>query len=270
MKIKMRKKLFLLSVLALLVFAMANCDDTGVNNSDDVAGTIPTDTTVKVDAGVDAELRSKIIQDYFDQFVKPIDNGVKLEDVQILKCYGNFDGVVVVRFDSPAFQVITTIQVGGVNFTFNNSNVAIVWHDGNFFELQEAYENGLLSIANLTYVAGKVNQNNDNNDNDKVPDPGGEFSYDWVQVTLTEEASILDKVWMPSDFPEFAFSEIRNIRLTDPHSENIITYPHMYLLLYLTEPSRDNVLRAIYVLVSRPEVYMATVARLGGPGGGGG
>jgi len=110
--------------------------------------------SLELDPAMEAELR----RDYFNQFVKPIDNDAKLEDVQILKYCGNFDGVVVVRFDRPAYGVITTIQVGGVDFIFNNSNVAIVWHDGNFFELQEAYENGLLSIANLTYVAGKLNQ----------------------------------------------------------------------------------------------------------------
>jgi hypothetical protein len=90
-----------------------------------------------------------------------------------------------------------------------------------------------------------------NNDNGKVPNPGCEFSYDRVSVVLTEEASILDKVWAPSDFPEFAFSEIYDIGLRGLRR---------FLTFYLTEPSRDNVLRAIYKLRARTEVCIANVA----------
>jgi hypothetical protein len=96
----------------------------------------------------------------------------------------------------------------------------------------------------------------------RVPDPGGEFEYGRVMVVLTEEASISDKIWAPSDFPEFAFSEVENIRLTDRSV--------FYLHFHLTEPSRDNVLRAIYILRSRSEVWITNVLRRGGPGGGGG
>jgi len=98
----------------------------------------------------------------------------------------------------------------------------------------------------------------ENNDNCKVPDPGGEFSYDRVIVVLTEEASILDKVWVPSDFPEFAFSEIYEIGLIGPQR---------FLTFYLTEPSRDNVLRAVYVLRARAEVFAADLSTMDLPGG---
>jgi len=125
----------------------------------------------------------------------------------------------------------------------------------------------LLSVLILlTFVVANCGDNKSmvgskNNDNGKVPDPGGEFSYDMFFVFLTEEASLLDKVWAPSDFPEFAFLKIENIRLD---------HPYLALTIYLTEPSRDNVLRAIYYLRTIPEVFSANVARLEGPGGGGG
>ncbi|MDR0462189.1 MAG: hypothetical protein LBG88_02530 [Christensenellaceae bacterium] len=103
------------------------------------------------------ELETRIRNDYVTYLHSQGDTDVVLADVQILKIYGNFDGVVVVRFDRPAFEVVTTVQVGGVDLVFDNSNVAIVWQNGNFFDLQMAYENGLLSIANLNAVAEKVN-----------------------------------------------------------------------------------------------------------------
>ena len=81
-----------------------------------------------------------------------------LDDVKILKNYGNYNGAVVVRMERGAFEVITTIQVGGVDFTFSNTNTAIVWHDGQFSELEEAYDNGLLTKDNLIAIAKKVNK----------------------------------------------------------------------------------------------------------------
>ncbi|MDR3012018.1 MAG: hypothetical protein LBU70_02260 [Chitinispirillales bacterium] len=84
-----------------------------------------------------------------------------------------------------------------------------------------------------------------------MPDPGGEFEYGKVLVLLTDEASALSKAWAPSDFPEFAFSEIEHRGLIDSKA---------YLIFHLIEPSRDNVLRAIYKLRARAEVCVAEVS----------
>jgi predicted nuclease with TOPRIM domain len=91
----------------------------------------------------------------------------------------------------------------------------------------------------------------------KIQDPGGEFEYERVTVLLTAEASVLDKIWTPSDFPEFAFSEIENSGLIGNQR---------FLILYLAEPSRDNVLRAIYYLNKKPEVYIAEISFVETPG----
>ena len=85
----------------------------------------------------------------------------------------------------------------------------------------------------------------------KILDPGGEFEYEKVLVLLTEEASALDKTWAPSDFPEFAFSEIE-YRWTLDNKK--------YLIFYLAEPSIYNVLRAIYYLKMQPEIYVAEMS----------
>jgi len=112
----------------------------------------------------------------------------------------------------------------------------------------------LLSVLTLlTFIAANCGDNKSvvgskDNDNGKVLDPGGNFEYDRVLVLLTEEATLLDKVWAPSDFPEFAFSQIYDIGLIGTQR---------FLIFYLTEPSRDNVLKAIYKLGTRTEVYIA-------------
>jgi hypothetical protein len=88
-----------------------------------------------------------------------------------------------------------------------------------------------------------------NNDNGKIPDPGGEFDYTKVEVYLTDEATVVDKTWTPADFPGFAFSQIIDARVGGSKS----------LFFHLTNPSRDNILKAIYYLRSRPEIKSADI-----------
>ena len=92
------------------------------------------------------------------------------------------------------------------------------------------------------------------NNNDKIPDPCGEFEYTRVIVLLTDEVASIDKVWAPSDFPGFAFSEIFDCRGVGGAE---------HLFFYLAEPSRDNILRAIYYLNTRSEIKSADVIELG-------
>lgn len=56
-----------------------------------------------------------------------------LDDVIILNNYGTYNGAVVIRMLRGAYQVITTIEIDGVEFTFSDSNTALVWKDGQFF-----------------------------------------------------------------------------------------------------------------------------------------
>jgi len=108
----------------------------------------------------------------------------------------------------------------------------------------------LIMVTSIVMVACKKND-------DKIPDPGGEFEYNRVQVILTVEASVLEKVWAPSDFPEFAFSEIDDSGLIGNQR---------FLIFHLMEPSRNNVLRAVYYLRTRPEIYLADLSGIIYPG----
>jgi len=86
-------------------------------------------------------------------------SNVTIDDVKILEIYGHYNGVVVVRMERGAYEVITEIQVGEVDFTFENTNTPLVWKDGEFYEFENAYEQGLLTKTNLLDIAQKVNAN---------------------------------------------------------------------------------------------------------------
>jgi len=76
------------------------------------------------------------------------------------------------------------------------------------------------------------------------------FYHNRIGITLTDEATLFDRNWMPVHFPEFNFSQVGDRGLSVAGNRN--------LYLYLRNPSRRNVQRAVelildneYVLLSR-------------------
>jgi len=119
----------------------------------------------------------------------------------------------------------------------------------------------LMALLSLGVLVSGVMVACKNND-DKILDPGGEFAYDTVSVGLSDASASIDKVWAPSDFPGFAFSKIDNgFYANDVYYK----FDDGYLVFHLTEPSRENVLRAIYYLKQRPEIKSAEVNSFGKP-----
>ena len=102
----------------------------------------------------------RIRKDYLEMMHEKGEVQMGLEDVIIIYNYGTYNGSVVVRIERNAFPVITEIEVVGVKFTFFNSNTALVWNNGEFYELEEAYDKKLLTISNLEAIAAKVNKSN--------------------------------------------------------------------------------------------------------------
>ncbi len=81
-----------------------------------------------------------------------------IDDVVILNNYGTYNGAVVVRIKRGAFQVITTIEIDSIEFIFSDSNTPLVWSDGQFFELIDAYDENLLTKDDLVSLAKKINK----------------------------------------------------------------------------------------------------------------
>lgn len=99
----------------------------------------------------------QIREDYLAFMHEQGDKKMTIDDVVILDNYGTYNGAAVVRINRPAFEVLTKIIVGGIEFTFSNSNTALVWKNGEFFELSDAYDHEILTLDNLISIAQKVN-----------------------------------------------------------------------------------------------------------------
>ena len=75
----------------------------------------------------------------------------------------------------------------------------------------------IVVLAMILVLGGGLMAFNVNNhrDDGMMPCPDYDFSDNMVMVLFTEEASAIDRVWIPADFPEFAFSEIKDWGLLD-------------------------------------------------------
>jgi len=109
-------------------------------------------------SGCGNELEMRIKKDYLPIMQSEGQTEATLDDVKILENYGNYNEAVVVRMNRGAYEVITKIQIGGVELVFSNTNTAIVWHDGEFYELETAYNEGLISKDNLISLSKKINK----------------------------------------------------------------------------------------------------------------
>ena len=83
----------------------------------------------------------------------------------------------------------------------------------------------------------------------------GVFSQKRILVALTEEASVIDKVWQLSDFPEFAFSKIYDVGLVGSQR---------FLRLYLPESKGGEANKVLYLLRNRAEISSASIEAPGG------
>jgi len=83
------------------------------------------------------------------------------------------------------------------------------------------------------------------------------FSFDLILVVLTHEATVAayhaNKTYTPADFPEFNFSKVENLFTMMPTGPQF----KRLLFLYLSEPSKENVLRSIELIGQRPDVESA-------------
>jgi hypothetical protein len=107
---------------------------------------------------MDAEVQLIVKQDFAAYLNQGEYTDVEVEDVAILRYYGTFKGSVVVMMTATQMefeQTVSTESVGGSRFTYTNSNFILVWNDGEFLRLQDAFDQGLLSTVDLLLISAR-------------------------------------------------------------------------------------------------------------------
>lgn len=103
-------------------------------------------------------LELQIRQDFLDKLQASGESNLTLNDIEILKNYGIYSDCVVVKMNRGDYPVVTALNIAGVTFNFKDSNTALVWLDGQFFELEEAYNQEFLTKADLIVIANIQNK----------------------------------------------------------------------------------------------------------------
>lgn len=106
---------------------------------------------------MEEEIDLQIRRDYLRDLHARGKTNFTLDDVNILRNYGIYGKSIVVKMNRGAYLMLTTLIVAEVTFYFEDSNTALVWRDRHFFELEEAYNLGLLSKADLIIIANIQN-----------------------------------------------------------------------------------------------------------------
>ena len=88
-----------------------------------------------------------------------------IDDIQIVNNYGQYDDMVIVRIGWGGFCVITPMifgglmQVGGfyLRIDFPDTNIPLVYKDGNFYELGDAYyKEGIITRKALIQLKNQI------------------------------------------------------------------------------------------------------------------
>ena len=82
-----------------------------------------------------------------------------IENIQILNHYGQYGDIVIVRMNRGAYQVVTYIPFYDLNltFVFGDRNTPLVYKNGVFFELYDAYEKGIITKEIVISLYEKIN-----------------------------------------------------------------------------------------------------------------
>lgn len=71
------------------------------------------------------------------------------EDMKILKHYATFGGTYILKMNRDSIDTIHEIIIEDKVLLFEDTNTPVVWKNGKFYELSEAYFDGVLSMKNV-------------------------------------------------------------------------------------------------------------------------
>ena len=137
--------LIVVAVVAVVAIAVLSAQDGQDDDQTEWDSPVP----------LSAEMEMKIKQDYLDFRTKVYHPDATVDDVRIGTYYGTYGSCVAVMM-TDAFSMYTaaleTEIIDGVIFHYTSSNKILIWDDGSFYRLQEAFDSGLLTRGNLREI----------------------------------------------------------------------------------------------------------------------
>ncbi|MCL2138027.1 MAG: hypothetical protein FWH41_00670 [Treponema sp.] len=109
------------------------------------------------------EMEMQLREDYYNYMIKlrpelaiprqfPQDN-YTVEKVLITGYYGTYNNCVAVMFNDPAWHIVSVVIIEGLVFGYSDSNTIKIWDKGDYYEIQEAFDAGVLGREDLENLA---------------------------------------------------------------------------------------------------------------------
>ena len=122
--------------------------ETTVENTDNVNG--------KIEGEPSSELLKQIEIDSVTDELRKSNNNLYVNSASIQEYYGNFDGAVAVKISNAGMSYLDvhmSEEVAGFTIEYYNGQKIVVWKDGSFYRLSEAYEEGILTKKNIEAIS---------------------------------------------------------------------------------------------------------------------
>ena len=104
------------------------------------------------DLRIKAQMENQIRLDYLVEFDLP--NDIKFGDVFIPYYFGTYSGsvAVIITAGLDYEDIGLSTEVAGINFGQHGLPFILIWNDGNFYQLNEAYDQKLLTLNNIENI----------------------------------------------------------------------------------------------------------------------
>ncbi|MFA5449548.1 MAG: hypothetical protein WC292_03825 [Clostridia bacterium] len=127
-------------------------DKDGVDNAVSTTKTTINSIPTKEEVGMEVEVKGKILQDYYNLLNS---DDITLQDVYIRRFYGVYNdsfAVIMAIYGIDPPPAVDEIMVSGLEFTFNTGYHIKIWNDGDFYSLQDAFDESFITLEDLETI----------------------------------------------------------------------------------------------------------------------
>ena len=223
-----------------------------------------------VGCGFTRELKSEIIEDYLKWSGLWGDKEAKDISYQYLGKYG--ESVAIYFRTAGAYMTPTVEEIAGYTFEYPDSRVIRIWNNGKFYKMAEAYENGLINEENIKAIKFKstfivhldpifVYEEKEYCDYSEYDHPR-QGLYEWfsdseVLIFIDTNLSREGKIFSEEFFQGVAISDIHYLKNNNSSTNRLL------IMITLTEPSKENVKKAISILETKEGIQKCIPQGLG-------
>ncbi len=107
----------------------------------------------------------QLMSDYIQYAHSIGQDDLDIDEVKIIEKYGEYNGASIVKINRGAFQVITYVSFCDIDIImqFPDSNTPLVYKNGTFYELGNAYTSGILTSENIIEFQEKYENSKEKN-----------------------------------------------------------------------------------------------------------